>query len=161
MNVEAPVPASDIPAVKIGQQARLKIEGFGDRVFTGQVDRINPSTESGSRSIIVHLLVANTDGQLKGGMFAQGTLGVSEATPTIVIPQDALHGRGQETSVFLISKGKLIEQRISVGMRDESSDFVEVKSGLSSGTQVVVGKLANLRSGQPVRIAQPVAKTRT
>lgn len=161
MNVEAPVPASDIPAVEIGQQARLKIEGFGDREFIGKVDRINPSTENGSRSIVVHLRVANTEGQLRGGMFAQGSLGVSEAIPTIVIPQDALHEQGQTSHVFLLDKGKLLEQRIRVGIRDASSDVIEVKSGLSLGSQVVVGNISNLRNGQAVRIATPVQGKQT
>ncbi len=152
MNIEALVPARDIPAVQVGQEARLLIEGFGERVFVGKVDRINPSTEQGSRSIMVHLLIANTDGQLKGGMFAQGTLGVSSIVSGTVVPQAAIREQGGRASVFRIEAGVLVEQPVETGMRDAVTGTVEIKSGLPSGARVVVGNLANLRTGQPVRV---------
>lgn len=104
MSIEALVPARDIPSVQVGQEARLLIEGFGERVFIGKVDRINPSTEQGSRSIMVHLLIDNTDGQLKGGMFAQGTLGVSSIVSAIVVPQAAVREQGGHASVFALRR---------------------------------------------------------
>jgi RND family efflux transporter MFP subunit len=152
MSIEALVPARDIPAVQVGQEARLLIEGFGERVFIGKVDRINPSTEQGSRSIMVHLLIDNTDGQLKGGMFAQGTLGVSSIVSAIVVPQAAVREQGGHASVFCIEAGALTEQRVETGMRDAATDTIEIRSGLSSGARVVVGNLANLHAGQPVRV---------
>jgi membrane fusion protein (multidrug efflux system) len=152
MNIEALVPARDIPAVQVGQEARLLIEGFGERIFVGKVDRINPSTEQGSRSIMVHLLIANTDGQLKGGMFAQGTLGVSSIVSAIVVPQAAIREQGGRTSVFRIEAGVLAEQSVETGMRDAATDTIEIRAGLPSGASVVVGNLAHLRTGQPVRV---------
>jgi membrane fusion protein (multidrug efflux system) len=152
MNIEALVPARDIPAVEVGQEARLLIEGFGERIFVGKVDRINPSTEQGSRSIMVHLLIANTDGQLKGGMFAQGTLGVSSIVSAIVVPQAAIREQGGRTSVFRIEAGVLAEQSVETGMRDAATDTIEIRSSLPSGASVVVGNLAHLRTGQPVRV---------
>jgi RND family efflux transporter MFP subunit len=152
MDIEALVPARDIPAIQVGQEARLLIEGFGERVFIGKVDRINPSTEQGSRSIMVHLLIDNTDGQLKGGMFAQGTLGVSSVVSAIVVPQAAVREQGGHASVFRIEAGALAEQPVETGMRDAATDTIEIRSGLSSGARVVVGNLANLHTGQPVRV---------
>lgn len=152
MSIEALIPARDIPAVQVGQEARLLIEGFGERVFIGKVERINPSTEQGSRSIMVHLLIANTDGQLKGGMFGQGTLGVSSIVSAIVVPQAAVREQGGHASVFRIEAGVLTEQPVETGMRDAATDTIEIRSGLSSGTRVVVGNLVNLHTGQPVRV---------
>ena len=51
MEVEALVPARDVPQLKMGQKVTLRVEGFGERAFEGQVDRINPTAQSGSRSI--------------------------------------------------------------------------------------------------------------
>jgi multidrug efflux pump subunit AcrA (membrane-fusion protein) len=101
---------------------------------------------------MVHLLIDNTDGQLKGGMFAQGTLGVSSIVSAIVVPQAAVREQGGHASVFRIEAGTLAEQPVETGMRDVASDTIEIRSGLSSGARVVVGNLANLRAGQPVRI---------
>jgi len=152
MNIEALVPARDIPAVQVGQEARFLIEGFGERVFIGKVDRINPSTEQGSRSIMVHLLIPNTDGQLKGGMFAQGTLGVSSIVSATVVPQAAVREQGGRASVFRIEAGALVEEPVETGMRDAATGTVEIRAGLLSGARVVVGNLANLHTGQRVRV---------
>ncbi len=82
MEFQALAPASEIPGVKVGQIAHFKVGGFGDRVFDGKVQRINPMTEQGSRSITVYLSVPNPDGALKGGMFGQGMLVLDKSAPS-------------------------------------------------------------------------------
>ena len=158
MNVEAPVPASEIPAIRVGQEAKLNIEGFADRSFVGTVDRINPSTESNSRSIIVHLRVANTDGQLRGGMFVEGTLGLAQPVSTIVVPSSAVHARNESSIVLQILDGTLVETPVETGQTDKVSGVVEIRSGLNAGDEVVLGSASNMNAGQTVRIAvQPAA----
>ena len=159
MNVEAPVPASEIPAIRVGQEAKLTIEGFADRTFVGTVDRINPSTENNSRSIIVHLRVANADGQLRGGMFVEGTLGLAQAVSTIVVPSSAVHARNGNSIVLQIVDGKLVETPVEAGQTDSVSGVVEVRSGLNAGDEVVLGSASNMNAGQTVRVAvQPAPK---
>src|SRR5262249_54447205 len=70
LEMQALVPAADIPQVKPGMSVTLKVDGFTDRVFTGRVDRINPATEPGTRSIMVFVTLRNADQSLKAGMFA-------------------------------------------------------------------------------------------
>ena len=52
MEIEAPAPAAEIPGDPRGPgRPRFRVDGFGERVFAGRVERINPTTEQGSRSI--------------------------------------------------------------------------------------------------------------
>ena len=155
MNVEAPIPASEIPAIKIGQEALLSVEGFSDRSFVGTVDRINPSTEKNSRSIIVHLRVNNADGQLRGGMFVQGTLGVAQAAAVVVVPDNAVRVRDGHNIVLRIEDGKVVEQVVEVGQSDSASGRVEIRTGLNTGNEVVLGSSIMLNAGQAVRVAVP------
>src|SRR5262249_46937886 len=74
MEIEAPAPASEVPSVRVGHAATFRVDGFGDRTFDGKVERINPMTEAGSRSITLYISVANRDGALRGGMFAKGQI---------------------------------------------------------------------------------------
>ena len=53
----------EIPRVKAGQAAHFLVDGFGERAFEGKVERINPVTEQGSRSITLYISVANNDGR--------------------------------------------------------------------------------------------------
>ena len=66
MEIEAPAPASEVPAVRVGQAVTFRVDGFGERAFEGRVERINPMTEQGSRSITLYISVTNRDGVLRG-----------------------------------------------------------------------------------------------
>lgn len=85
-------------------------------------------------------------------MFAQGTLGVSSIVSATVVPQAAVREQGGRASVFRIEGDALVEQPVETGMRDAATDTIEIRSGLPPGARVVVGNLANLRAGQPVRV---------
>ena len=66
MELQAMVPANDIPEIKPGMAVELSIDGFGDRAFAGSVERINPMTEAGTRAIMVFVQIPNADAALRG-----------------------------------------------------------------------------------------------
>ncbi|HLF96429.1 MAG TPA: efflux RND transporter periplasmic adaptor subunit [Methylococcaceae bacterium] len=103
MEVEAAVPASEIPRVHPDQEVRFGVEGFEGREFTGAVQRINPTARDGSRSILVHIAVANPDAALKGGMFAKGSLTLAQFIATATIPRQALRQDNGQAYVYLFT----------------------------------------------------------
>jgi len=44
LTLDAQVPASDIPRIRVGQDVRFRVDGFDARDFSGKVARINPAT---------------------------------------------------------------------------------------------------------------------
>jgi membrane fusion protein, multidrug efflux system len=153
LELTALVPASDIPAVRIGQEVEFRVEGFAERSFTGTVERINPATEPGSRSIAIYVSVANSAGELRGGMFAQGSLLVAESAAAKVIPAGAVHEESGSAFVFRIAGDAVERRNVEVQTRDEATGTVAIGAGLETGDRVVVGNLVNLEAGAPVRIA--------
>jgi RND family efflux transporter MFP subunit len=77
MELEAAVPTSDIAKIRTGQNVQVKIEGIPAQI-EAKVFRINPATSSGTRSVMAYVQIANTDLQLRAGMFAQAQLEVSK-----------------------------------------------------------------------------------
>jgi membrane fusion protein, multidrug efflux system len=152
--VEAAVPASDIPSVRIGQEVSFSVEGFDERAFSGRIDRINPSTQTGTRSILVYAVVPNRDGVLKGGLFAKGSLTVDKREQVLLLPITALREESGQTGVWRVSAGKLALQSVKTGMRNEAAGLVEILSGLEPGEKVVKTNLGTLRAGAEVRLAQ-------
>jgi RND family efflux transporter MFP subunit len=75
LELQASAPAAEIPAIKPGQKAEVRVDGYGEQRFEATVQRINPATEQGSRSILIYLSLDNSEGLLRGGMFAQGEIG--------------------------------------------------------------------------------------
>ena len=157
MEIEAPAAASEIPSVNVGQIATFKVDGFGDRVFEGRVERINPVTELGSRSITLYLSVSNRDGALKGGMFAKGLLVLAKSQPSNVIPFAAIREDAGQQFVFTLEGGKIAKRAVTLGMREEQAGLVEVKTGLEKGVQVVSARMVGLKSGAAAVVKAPAA----
>ena len=157
MEIEAPAPASEIPAVQIGQMASFKVDGFGERVFEGRVERINPITEPGSRSITLYVSVANRDGVLKGGMFVKGYLVLDKTLASAVVPVASVREDAGQTYVFTMEGSKLARRNVVLGLREEQAGLVEVKSGLKAGAQVVSARMVGLKDGVSAVVKSPPA----
>ncbi len=152
MELEAPVPANEIPRVKPGQVVEFNVDGFNGRAFVGKVARINPSAENGSRSIMVYVSVDNADNVLKGGMFAKGTITLEKSVAVSVAPLSALHEEKNQTVVHQIVDGKVVAQAVSLGVRNEDEGIVEIKSGVGVGAVVIATKLDSLKPGTLVSL---------
>lgn len=157
LELQAPAPASEVPSVKPGQIATFRVDGFGARRFEGRVERINPMTDTGSRSIMLYLAVDNSDGALKGGMFAQGELTLDETAPVAAIPLTAVYTEAGLPYVFVIEGAKAMRRAVKLGLRSEELNLVEVTEGLKTGTRIVAVRIDTLKSGAPVMMAAPAA----
>lgn len=145
--LEAAVPAAEIPSVRIGQVARFTVGGFGSREFEGKVQRINPVTSEGSRSIMIYLAVPNPDRALKGGMFAQGELLLDTTEPVLSIPTAAVHYEAGAPIVYTLVDGKIDRHEVAVGAQVEGSEFIEVRSGLKPGDRVIIAAIGDRKPG--------------
>jgi membrane fusion protein (multidrug efflux system) len=147
MELEAPVPVSEIPFVKVGQEILFAVDGFGNRKFSGKVERVNPSAEAGSRSILVFVTMPNADASLKGGMFANGVLATAAGSEVDVIPTVAVLEEGGQTFVHVVKNGKVERRLVVLGARNVERGLVNVKEGLERGVPVVIVKADGLKAG--------------
>lgn len=152
MALEAPAPTSEVARIAVGQQATVKVDGFGERLFAATVERINPVAETGSRAIMVYLAVPNADGALRGGMFAQGSLTLSQTEPVPAIPVTSVQGDVQQAHVLVVQDGKLAEKTLKLGFRSESQGLIEVKEGLNLGDTVLAVASPLLKAGMAVQL---------
>ena len=157
MEIDAPVAASEIPSVKVGQSATFKVDGFGDRAFEGRIERINPITAPGSRSITLYISVANRDGVLKGGMFAKGLLVQDKTEPSVVVPIAALRDDGGQPYVFTLEGGKVAKRNVTLGLNEVEAGLVQVKTGLDSGALIVSARMVGLKAGALAVVRPPAA----
>jgi RND family efflux transporter MFP subunit len=158
LTLEAQVPASEVPRVKVGQEVRFKVDGFAQRDFTGKVARINPTTEAGSRAMLVYISVDNSDAALRGGMFAKGNITTEKSALTPVVPLAALRTDKGRQVVYKIEGNKVVMQPVTLGLRNEDEGMAQVTSGLDKGASVIVAKLDDVKPGSKVRVgAAPIA----
>jgi len=155
MELQAAVPASDVPELAIGKAVELTIDGFGERRFSGRVERINPSAEAGTRAILVYVGIPNADGALRGGMFATGRVALAASAPVATLPATAVRTDAGQTFVWTVEGGKLVKRGIVTGRRDDAAGRVEVKTALTPGVPVLAARFDNLKDGAPAIVKAP------
>jgi membrane fusion protein (multidrug efflux system) len=158
MEMEAAVPTSDIQRVALGQEVQLKIEGV-TRPAVGKVTRINPSTQSGSRSIIVYVEIDNPKSLLRAGMFAEAQLTLVRRNAVLTAPASAVQTVDGQAVVYVIDKGVLRQVPVTLGITGDDGEggAVEITGGLAEGAQIVRSNLGNLAPGTSVIVARNAA----
>ena len=107
VEVTAQMPAADVVRLKVGQTARVTLEGFSDRVFDGRITRISPTAQPGSRSIPVYVEIVDRHDALRGGLFATGTVVVQEKSHALAVPVSAMRKDDQGDFVLAVDNGAL------------------------------------------------------
>ena len=158
MEMEAAVPTGEIQRVALGQEVQLKIEGVA-LPMAGKVARINPSTQAGSRSIIVYVEVDNPQGLLRVGMFGEAQLTLNRHSAVLSAPASAVQNVNGRNVVYSIENGVLRQVPVTLGISGDDGEggAVEIVGGLSEGAQVVRNNLGNLQPGTTVTFAKAVA----
>jgi RND family efflux transporter MFP subunit len=141
-----PVPESAVPTVHIGQQVAVRVPTM-NRSFPGRVARFSGKVSAASRTMDTEVDVPNSNLLLMPGMYAEVDLTLAQRNRVITIPVTALDSNHQ---VMVVTPNNRIEVRkLATGM--ESSDKVEVMSGLNEGDLVVVAGRASLQPGEEVK----------
>lgn len=155
LELEAPVPAAEVPNLAVGQQVRFTVEGYGAREFTGAIARINPATQPGTRSILIYVEIPNPDQILKAGMFAKGSLVLAMRRAEVLVPMTALRTDGAASFVYTLAGDQLARREVAVGLVSEAQGKAEIVKGLAPGDRLVRTNLGNLRVGARVRVTAP------
>jgi membrane fusion protein (multidrug efflux system) len=138
------VSTRDISRVAIGQEVKLHIDGFGERLVSGNVVRKNPIADEGTRSVPVHVgLAANP--HLLGGMFVTGAILLRQSNQAIIVPQTALREDESGDYVLKVQEDHLVRQPVTVASKWYRGDSVEISNGLVEGDRIVVAPLPELR----------------
>jgi RND family efflux transporter MFP subunit len=153
LELEATLSPTDALSVKLGQTATLKIEGTSEEV-NAKVLRINPSTQAGSRSVLVYLgLQAHP--LLRQGGFVQGNLGTQQIQ-TVAVPLESVRYDKFEPYVQTIQNGKVTHLAVALGTKGEAQGMsVMALSALPEGTQVLAPSAGAVRDGTNVVMAKP------
>ncbi|HCY17010.1 MAG: efflux transporter periplasmic adaptor subunit [Curvibacter sp. GWA2_64_110] len=155
LEIEAPLSPADTLDVRVGQEAQLQIEGSTQPV-AARVVRINPSTQAGSRSVLVYLGLASTTG-LRQGLFAQGTLGTAKRT-ALAVPVSAVRTDKPAPYVQVVDRQQVKHQTVTLGERGEAgSQAMVAVTGVAENSMVLAGTVGTLREGTLVKFTAPAA----
>jgi RND family efflux transporter MFP subunit len=150
LEIEAAIPAADSVAVRLGQLARLRVDGLA-QPLEARVTRINPSAQAGSRSVLIYLSVPPTPG-LRQGLFVQGDLATAQ-TESLVLPPAAVRTDKPAPYVQTVVDGQVRHQPVTPGAQGQVGDQTLLAvQGVADGTPVLRGAVGMLREGTQVRM---------
>ena len=156
VELEAAVAPEDVVQFALGQRATLQVDGLPEPL-AARVARINPSAQTGSRSVLVYLAV-DPNPALRQGLFARGRVAVAEVQG-IAVPLAAVRTDLSQPYVLQVSNGKTTLKTVKLGARGELAGqaWVIVSDGLAEGATVLTGSAGAVRDGTPVRLVGPAA----
>lgn len=156
LELEAAVPARDVPKIRIGGEVRFTVDGFGEREFTGSIVRINPVADD-ARNVRIYARVANADQTLRGGMFAKGKIRLPESggAGALQLPLATLRQNGEQHWVWVIRDNRLQRVDVTVQARDEGTSTVQVAGALKPDEAVVMTDIGAVSAGTAVTIDAP------
>ena len=140
--VKGKVDESDIGKVYLGQPARIKVESFKDKTFTGKVTKISPMgvEKDNVTTFEVRVSIQNPGGELKAEMTANAEIILEEHKNVLQIPEGAIiYDKDKKASVETPDpKGKEGKDKVAVNIGISNGAKTEVLSGLKEGDQVVL-----------------------
>ena len=140
--VKGKVDESDIGKVYLGQPARIRVETFKDKTFTGHVTKISPMgvEKDNVTTFEVRVSINNPGGELKAEMTANAEILLDEHKNVLMIPEGAImYDKDKKASVNVPDpKGKEGMRKIAVNIGISNGAKTELLSGLKEGDQVVL-----------------------
>ncbi|CAN5905552.1 efflux RND transporter periplasmic adaptor subunit [soil metagenome] len=160
IEMEAAVAPDDVGDVHVGQTARLQVDGLSQPA-TATVARINPSTQSGTRAVMVYLALQDQPG-LRQGLFAKGNIAM-QRKEALAVPVSAVRVDQAQPYVAVVQDGKVVQHTVALGVRGNAifdgrqEAAVELVSGIADGSVVLRGTAGQVRDGTPVKLMKPTA----
>ena len=158
LEIEAAIPPADAAAVRIGQSARLTLEG-SSAIVQARVLRINPSAQAGSRSVLIYLGVKNSadslQPDLRQGLFVQGLLSTTDIS-ALAVPVTSVRTDKPQPYVQWIDNGQVRHMTVALGARGQVGEqhwvaVTGVGATLAQGAQILSASSGAVREGTRVK----------
>ena len=140
LHLEGLVDENEVARVALGQEARIRTEAYGERVFRGHVREIAPLGKRVQNVTYFEVEIEVTDPDaalLKPRMSGDGEIVTEVVEDAVVVPETALRYDGDRVLVDVSNGDRPPEAReVKVGIVDGAR--VQIESGLEPGERVQV-----------------------
>jgi HlyD family secretion protein len=170
MEVEVEVDETDVVAVRLGQEARVRVDAYPEMIFKGQVTEVGSSalqknlaasaSTQEAKDFKVVVTLADPPAKLKPGLSASADVVTAEKKGVLAVPIAALVLRQKpadpkakpaetaapakdEEGVYLLNAGRAKFQPVVKGIT--GGMVIEIGSGLTEGQEIVAGPYSALR----------------
>jgi len=154
VRVDFDIPDRYLATLRQGLGIQARTDALPGETFSGVIAQFDTRVNEQTRSIRARAEFPNPGGRLRPGMLMR--VGIEQGSrQALSVPEAAIQYSGDAPYVYVIARrggGMVAQQRIVVAGADEDG-FVEIKSGLQAGEQIVGDGLNKLQPNQPIRLA--------
>jgi HlyD family secretion protein len=140
--VQGKVDEADIGKVYLGQAARIVVESFKDKKYTGKVTKISPlgKEKDNVTTFEVRVSISNPTGELKANMSANAEIILEEKKNVLMVPEAALiYDKDRKASVEIPdAKADNGKKKVPIQIGISNGVKTEVTAGLNEKQQVVL-----------------------
>jgi cobalt-zinc-cadmium efflux system membrane fusion protein len=133
---------NDLPKVRLGQKADIRLTAYPDRVLTGVISDIGAVLDPQIRTAKVRIQVENPDTLMRIGMFAAATLHSRTLQTHAQVPATAVLHLHDRDWVYVPAGDSSFRRVTVVGGATLPNNMQEIISGINAGQQVVSNALA-------------------
>ena len=167
------LPQQNLRDFTVGSVVEVRTDATGDTLFKGKVTAINALVDSATRNFQAQATIANPEGKLRPGMFANVEVILGDEKPVLPVPGSAVAYAPYGNAVYVIehnvkiprdqsdpdSKEKVLPLAVRqqfVKLGQAKGDVVAITSGLKEGEEIVTSGVFKLQNNAPVKINNDV-----
>jgi membrane fusion protein, heavy metal efflux system len=125
----------DLSATKPGEKAEVALNAYPGQNWTGRVGVVSDAVDPATRMLHVRVVLPNTDGRIKPGLFGAIRL-LRSSAQGILVPSGAVIREGDSAYIFVSSgNGHYVRRDVKLGRSVDG--MLEIVSGLNPGDTIV------------------------
>jgi RND family efflux transporter MFP subunit len=158
LQVEADVSESNLEKIGLEQEGEIILDAYPAHTYSGYVAKIVPTADRTKATVMVKVGFKNYDSRVLPEMsakvmfLAKGTKTTSavDQQPFLVVPSTAISNRDGKNVVFMVKNNEAKQIQVTTGQQFDS--YIEIKSGLKSGDQIIDNVTDKIRDGLKVKV---------
>ena len=124
----------DLALVREGLTATI-VASHGLGQVSGTIEYVSPILDEHTRTTTARIVVSNTKGQWRPGLFVTGRVLLDRVDASVVVPKTAIHTIEDQRVVFVHTDDGFVPHTVQLGRSD--ADDVEILAGLEPGDRYV------------------------
>jgi membrane fusion protein (multidrug efflux system) len=152
------IPESDVALVRNIENVTLTVQALDDKQITGRSHYLASSPENGARLYRLELAIDNRDHLILPGMFFRAQIVKKVYEDAVAVPIYTVIKRQNKQFVYVEKNGVAHQLPVELGIIEDY--MVQVTSGLSPGSRVVVEGHRDIDQGNKLNIVRVLSDPR-
>jgi membrane fusion protein, heavy metal efflux system len=129
----ANVAENDSPAFHLGQQVKVRLSAFPDRLFDGTITTIGAMVDPNTRRVLVRSEIKDPQHELRANMFGNFTISIAAPERSPAIPLDGVVRMADGTQTVWVTADRRRFSRRIVKLGDVRQGYRQIVEGLQPG----------------------------